>query len=230
MQPSDTKEQILNAAKSLFAQEGYRATSMRAITKRARVNLAAINYHFGSKEALLEAVFERHIKPINEVRLKRLKLIKDEARRLKRKPEVLEILRAYIEPTAHLKEVGKGGTNFGMLIGRAFIDPDETVRKIFLRLMKPVTQLMLELLGNALPELPKKVIFWRFHSVIGAVSIAMAIYKNPKFKSTKIASETKMDLFTDLLMAFTQAGMEAPMRKNISLLSGPPLESDNKKG
>jgi AcrR family transcriptional regulator len=213
MKHPDTKQRLLNAAKSLFAQGGYQATSMRAITGSAGVNLASANYHFGSKEALLEAVFERHIKPINEVRLKRLKGLKDESRRLKQKPEVLEILRAYIEPTVQLKEVGKGATNFGMLIGRAFVDPDETVRKIFLRLMKPVSQLMLELLGNALPELPKEVILWRFHFVIGAVSIAMSIYRNPKFKSTKITSEINLDLLADLLIAFTQAGMEAPMSK-----------------
>jgi AcrR family transcriptional regulator len=209
----ETKQQILDAAKSLFAQGGYRATSMRAITRRAGVNLAAINYHFGSKEALLEAVFERHIKPINEVRLKRLRVIKDKATRLKQKPEVLDILRAYIEPAVHLKEAGKGRANFGMLIGRAFIDPDETVRKIFLRLTKPVSQLMLDLLADALPQLPKKVIFWRFHFVIGAVSIAMSIYRNPKFRSTEIAPEINTDLLTDLLIAFTQAGIEAPMRK-----------------
>jgi AcrR family transcriptional regulator len=221
MEYPDTKRQILNAAKSLFAHGGYRATSMRAITKRAGVNLAAINYHFGSKEALLEAVFERHIKPINEVRLRRLKVIKDKATRLNQKPEVSEILRAYIEPTVHLKETGKEGASFGMLIGRAFIDPDETVRRIFLRLTKPVSQLMLDLLGNALPELPNKVIFWRFHFVIGALSIAMSIYRNPKSKSAKIASEINTDSLTDLLIAFTQAGLEAPTKKNIPL----PLET-----
>jgi AcrR family transcriptional regulator len=213
MKHPDTKQRLLNAAKSLFARDGYQATSMRAITGSAGVNLASANYHFGSKEALLEAVLERHIKPISEARLKRLKVIKDEARRQKQKPAVLDILRAFIEPTPHLKEVGKGRTDFSILIGRAFIDPDETVRKIFLRLTKPVSQLMLDLLGHALPELPQEVIFWRFNFVVGALATAMSIYKNPRFESMKLTSEANMESLMDSLISFAQAGMEASMRQ-----------------
>ena len=213
MEHPDTKQQILNAAKSLFAREGYQATSMRAITESARVNLALANYHFGSKKALLEAVLERHLKPLNEARLERLKMIKDEVQRRKQKPAVFDILSAFIEPIPHLKEVGEGGTDFSILIGRAFIEPDRTARKIFLRLMKPVSQVMLDLLGNALPELSKEAIFWRFQFVIGALTRAMIIYKNRRVESTEFNSKTNMDSLMDSLISFVQAGMEAPMRQ-----------------
>lgn len=213
MEHPDTKQQILNAAKSLFAREGYQATSMRAITRSAGVNLAAVNYHFGSKEALLEAIFEQHLKPLNEVRLKRLKEIRDEARRQKQRPAVLDILRAFIEPAPHLIESRKGRTDFSILIGKAFVDYDKAVQKIFLHLMKPVSQLMLDLLGNALPELPKEVIFWRFNFIIGALARAMSMYRNPRFESMKLTSEINMESLIDSLISFAQAGMEAPMRQ-----------------
>jgi AcrR family transcriptional regulator len=213
MKHPDTKQRLLSAAKSLFAREGYQATSMRAITGSAGVNLALANYHFGSKEALLEAIFEQHLKPLNEVRLNRLKVIKDEAEGRRQKPTVFDILSAFIEPTPQLKEGGEGGTDFSILIGRAFIEPDETAQKIFLRLMKPVSKLMLDLFGNALPELPKEAIFWRFQFVIGALTRAMFMYKNRRFESMKLTSKTKMDSLMDSLLSFTQAGMEAPMRQ-----------------
>jgi AcrR family transcriptional regulator len=213
MEHPDTKQQILNAAKSLFAREGYQATSMRAITRSAGVNLAAVNYHFGSKEALLEAIFEEHLKPRNEVRLKRLKEIRDKARRQKQRPAILDILSAFVEQAPHLKESRKGRTDFSILIGRAFIDSDKVVQKTFMHLMKPVSKLMLDLLGNALPELPKEAIFLRFQFVIGALARAMFIYKNPRVESMKLTSKTSMDSLMDSLISFAQAGMEAPMKQ-----------------
>ena len=69
---TDTKERILDAAEGLFADRGFPGTSMRDITQGADANIAAVNYHFGSKEALLLAVLERRIEPVNQARLARL--------------------------------------------------------------------------------------------------------------------------------------------------------------
>jgi hypothetical protein len=79
--------------------------------------------------------------------------------------------------------------------------------------MKPVSQVMLDLLGNALPELPKEAIFWRFQFVIGALTRAMIMYKNRRLESTEFNSKTNMDSLMDSLISFVQAGMEAPMRQ-----------------
>ena len=64
-QHTDTRERLLDAAKYLFAQRGVDATSLRHITAEAAANLASVNYHFGSKEALFRAVFVRRIGPVN---------------------------------------------------------------------------------------------------------------------------------------------------------------------
>ena len=69
---SATKEKILDTAERLFAEQGIGATSLRQIIGVAGVNLAAVHYHFGSKEALLEAVFARRIERVNRERLEML--------------------------------------------------------------------------------------------------------------------------------------------------------------
>jgi AcrR family transcriptional regulator len=75
-----TRERILRAAEELFMDRGFASTSLRMITARAKVNLAAVNYHFGSKEALIREVFERQLAPLNRARIVYLDQLEAEAR------------------------------------------------------------------------------------------------------------------------------------------------------
>src|SRR5258705_12892313 len=68
----NTKDRILGAAEELFAQFGFAGTSLRQVTSRADVNIAAVNYHFGSKENLVNEVFRRRMDEMSEQRLVRL--------------------------------------------------------------------------------------------------------------------------------------------------------------
>ncbi len=79
-QSPDTRERILDAAEALFVEHGFEATSMRMITGRAGVNLASVNYHFGSKEALIQEVFRRRLTWLNEARLNALERFEQETR------------------------------------------------------------------------------------------------------------------------------------------------------
>src|ERR1035441_873034 len=76
---TDTKDKILNAAERLIGEQGYAATSLRQIIAKAGVNLAAVHYHFGSKEDLLDAVVARKVTPVNEARIARLERVEAEA-------------------------------------------------------------------------------------------------------------------------------------------------------
>ena len=82
----DTRERILDAAERLFMESGYEGTSMRMITGEAGVNLAAVNYHFGSKEALLREVFRRRLNWLNTERLRALDLLEQQAQGAPLKP------------------------------------------------------------------------------------------------------------------------------------------------
>src|SRR5438874_13218778 len=77
--PCDTRSRILDVAEELFGEQGLDRVSIRDITRTARVNLAAINYHFGSKEELIAAVFERRVVPVNEARLAALDRVEKSA-------------------------------------------------------------------------------------------------------------------------------------------------------
>lgn len=167
---TDTKQLILDAAERLFAREGFHNTSLRAITGEAGVNLAAVNYHFGSKEALLDKVIARRLLPLNELRRTRLLRVREKARLEGRRPGVEETLRAFIEPTMQFRDSEPGAEDFMSLIGRALSEPDDTVRVIFVTHIKSIFYLLFEILCDALPSLSRDVVFWRLQFSLGALS------------------------------------------------------------
>lgn len=172
---TDTKQLILDAAETLFAKDGYPGTTMRDITGKAGVNLAAINYHFGSKQALLESVIKRRLLPLNQIRRQRLEEIKRDADEKKEKPDVEAVLRAFLEPTLRFTEEGAGSRAFIAIIGRAMSDPDDSVRKIFHKHIKAIFDLFFEMMSAALPSLSKDALFWRVHFALGSMQFTMRI-------------------------------------------------------
>src|SRR5262245_39243766 len=99
MNAGRTRERLLDAAERLFATRGFEATSLRDVTSQAKANIAAVNYHFGSKDALVRAVFERRL---GEVNRRRIELLDARGRG---RPDPEQILHAFIAPTfALMKE------------------------------------------------------------------------------------------------------------------------------
>jgi AcrR family transcriptional regulator len=104
MTTSDTKDRILNAAERIFAEQGLEAVSLRAVTTEAGVNIAAVNYYFGSKAALLQAMTQRHFAPVNVEQIQRLELLE-----MNRQELSLEaILRAYTMPIFAMFDAQRG--------------------------------------------------------------------------------------------------------------------------
>src|SRR3954447_14301780 len=109
----DTRSHILDVAEELFSEEGCDRVSIRDITKEARVNLGAINYHFGSKEDLIAAVFERRVLPANEPRLAALAALERVQLSAKKTPKLENILEAFIRPTVQCSlDTAKGAKAF----------------------------------------------------------------------------------------------------------------------
>src|SRR5260221_7638588 len=90
----ETRTRILNAAEELFMQHGFEGTSMRLLTTKAGVNLAAVNYHFGSKDALIEAVVQPRLDPLNLARMAGL----DQLQAANAAPSPQAIIPAFITP------------------------------------------------------------------------------------------------------------------------------------
>lgn len=210
MSRGDTKERILDAAERLFAREGFHGTSLRTLTGEAKVNLAAVNYHFGSKEALLEAVFERRILPLNKVRRENLEKVGQMAAKEGRRPGVRETLHAFIEPGLRFKKAEPGSKDFITLVGRAFAAPDDTVRKVLMRFMRPMFLLLFNTLSEALPELPQDVLLWRINFTIGAMAHVMHIKGKFRLGPMSFNTDCDTDSLIAMLVDFVTAGVMAP--------------------
>jgi AcrR family transcriptional regulator len=210
MSLSDTKERILDSSEYLFARKGFHNTSLRAITDRAGVNLAAVNYHFGSKEALLDAVFQRRLVPLNKVRRDNLEIVRETARQEGSLPGVEESLRAFIEPTLAFPKSGTGAEDFITLVGRAMSDPNDTVRDVFIRHIAPLFHLLFDILSEALPELSPDILFWRLQFAIGAMGHAICMAGKSYSLPEGVTPVSDVELLTAMLLDFVTTGMERP--------------------
>ncbi|MGM0524868.1 MAG: TetR/AcrR family transcriptional regulator [Pseudomonadota bacterium] len=163
-----TQNKILNAAETLFAREGFEQTSLRQITQEAGVNLASVNYHFGSKKALIQAVVARYMNvfmPALETQLKQL----DD------KPTItsLCVFASFKAPLLSLTQVHKRGTeHFLRLLGFAYSETQGHLRRYTQSAFGDVLQHLLSLLHRANPRLTEQDMFWRLHFVLGATVFA----------------------------------------------------------
>ena len=209
MSQPDTKQRILSAAEHHFARDGYHATSLRSITATAKVNLAAVNYHFGSKEALLEAVIERRLRPLNEIRLGQLEALLKQAEQLEELPVCRDILRTFIEPTLHLRQQGSETEDFVALIGRILAEPRGIAMSIFMHHMGPLMERLFQALSLSLPKLSRETLFWRLHFAIGSLSHIMRCHERHARVPEEISVDLPVDALVDLFLDFATAGMEA---------------------
>lgn len=164
-----TKERILDAAERLFARGGFEATSLRAITTEAGVNLAAVNYHFQSKDALLHAVIERRFGPVNRRRIEMLDEL--EARAGHGNLPLREVINAFVRPVLELARTD--ARCFAPMVGRVFIENEEFVDRFFRKHLAPIAGRFRRAFGRAVPEIPEVELLWRAHFLIGAMAHTM---------------------------------------------------------
>ncbi|WP_149193430.1 TetR/AcrR family transcriptional regulator [Luteimonas suaedae] len=164
-----TKERILGAAEELFAQQGFSGTSLRQVTTRADVNIAAVNYHFGSKENLVNEVFRRRMDDMSTQRLSMLRAAQEEH------PGVLEpVLAAFVEPALALAGDRNGGGAFIRVIARAYAEKNDGLRAFLSERYGHVQRDFARALAACLPELSKEELYWRLDFLAGALTYAMA--------------------------------------------------------
>ncbi len=168
-----TRDRILATAERLFMQHGFDGASMRRITAAAKVNLAAVNYHFGSKEALIQEVFRRRLHSLNQTRMDALDALEQEANGKPIKPS--KILDAFFGTLLRIAEQEpQGGPTFLKLLGRTLTEPTEFIRAFLADEYQSVLARYQEALFKALPNVPKSEIVWRFHFMLGATAYAIA--------------------------------------------------------
>jgi AcrR family transcriptional regulator len=162
---SDTKERIVRAAEVLFARDGYAATSLRGITTLAGVNIAAVNYHFGSKENLLGEILDRVVGQINAERLRLL-----EQAEVGEAPDVTEVLRAFLLPDLHaLERLRRRDPQLPRFVARMYIEGSDLMNQLMGRQFAQTRRRFSAAFRTALPDVDPDEIAWRLSCVVGIV-------------------------------------------------------------
>jgi AcrR family transcriptional regulator len=207
----NTKDRILDSAERLFARDGFEATSLRAITAEAGVNLAAVNYHFQSKEALVQAVIGRRMGPVNASRLALLDGY--EAAAGDSPVDVEKIMDAFLRPVVEM--VGSHAREFVPLIGRIYTEPGDFSARLFKQQFEPLAQRFFPALQRALPDVPHTELSWRIHFAIGALAHTMAGSKLLELMSGGRCQISDVEATLGRLKPFILAGLTAPVGNEV---------------
>jgi AcrR family transcriptional regulator len=209
----ETQTRILDVAEELFMQHGFEGASMRMLTARAGVNLAAVNYHFGSKDALIEAVFRRRLDPMNAARIAALEALDAAGRALS--PE--SIIRAFVgEGLRMIEDTRTGGRNFIRLLGRTYTEPAKQIRALIGQLYAPAMERFKAAFERALPQMPREELVWRMHFMFGTLSYTLAATDTVQLiAGCKPEDRYDAQLLEERLTAFLAAGLTAPLTNTV---------------
>ncbi|HET6633383.1 MAG TPA: TetR/AcrR family transcriptional regulator [Rhodanobacteraceae bacterium] len=199
---ASTRDRILVTAEQLFAERGFAGASLRRVTSAAGVNLAAVNYHFGSKESLIEEIFRLRLDALTARRLEALDAVAGAPG-----TQLEDVLAAFIRPALDLS-LAQGGGAFVRLLARAYADQDEHFRAFLSTNYGHVVKRFAAEFARLLPELPTEELFWRLGMISGALTYAMADFGMTRSK--RFDSRAHREHLADHLIDFGAAGLRAP--------------------
>ncbi|MEE8154343.1 MAG: TetR/AcrR family transcriptional regulator [Phycisphaerales bacterium] len=210
MATAETKQKILDAAERLFAEHGYAATSMRQLVNKAGVNLAAVHYHFQSKQELFIAVVERRLRPLNEQRMQLLNELEEAADG--KPPTVERLVAALIEPIFRLGDDAQD-VAWRKLIGRSRVEAGDHWR-IAGELHKQMFDRYVDAFRRALPEIPPRELAYRVYFLTGSVANALIDTRTMEVLGHGLARIGKNPrLLQKRVVALGIAIMEAPLSR-----------------
>ena len=212
----DTKARILDAAERLFAEQGFNDTSLRTITAEAEVNLASVNYHFGSKKELIRAVLARYL----EMFMPALELELDAVLRSDQTPSLQQVFQAFKAPLLQLTALRPEGTTlFMQLLGRGYTDVQGHLRWFITTRYGDVLALFTRAVQRANPTLNTAELFWRLHFTLGTAVFAMA--SNVALREIALADFGQHIQISDLIdriIPYLAGGVAAPIHSAELLL------------
>ncbi|MBU6249117.1 MAG: TetR/AcrR family transcriptional regulator [Xanthomonadaceae bacterium] len=169
-QAVETRRRLLEAAEHLFVEQGVEGLSMRQITARAGTNLAAVNYHFGSKETMLRELLSQRLDRLNEERLQLL----DACETAGPAPDCETILGILFVPAMQLGRDPQAGPAFLRLLGRVYSDASPFIRDHLRQHYRPIFGRFFEAFGRALPHVPRSELGLRLHFALKSLSGVLA--------------------------------------------------------
>jgi AcrR family transcriptional regulator len=200
----DTKGRILDAAEKVINEQGADKATLRMITAEANVNLAAINYHFGSKGNLVDEIFTRYIRPMEEDRIRRLE--KAEAEAGEAGPELETIIRCYLEPVLDFITKHPDHNHIFFQLHKPS-GSWERFRWQAYRLIEPGLNSFFKVLSRALPDIPRENLLARMAFMLSSISLLLNNYWIVWEFQTLFGLSFTPQKLVDELVAYTAAGV-----------------------
>lgn len=202
----DTATRILEVSELLFVEHGFEATSLRMITQQAEVNLAAVNYHFGSKDALFESVFMRRFTPLIASCLSELDAVEASGQ----VGTIEAVVMTFIRPCLALsRDPAGGGALFVRLLSRALVENHRLLRDALSREYSQFVERYVEAFGRALPEVSPQELPWRMHFAFSLMFNAFAGNDVLKiFRKNPVVTARDPDAIVRHLLPFVVAGLK----------------------
>ncbi|NMP33210.1 TetR/AcrR family transcriptional regulator [Thalassotalea sp. M1531] len=203
-----TKDKILDAAEELFAVKGFNGTSLREITSQAEVNLAAVNYHFGSKKELIKAVMSRYMNELAPNLEKALLAVYE-----KEQIDLKEVFTAFVQPLLSLNQFRENGTsNFLQLLGRGYTDSQGFLRWFLTTQYPNVIAYFVQAVQKAYPELTPEDMFWRLHFTMGTIVFTMSSSDALlDIAESDFEKQLEIEHLIEQVIPYIAAGVAAPL-------------------
>ncbi|GEA59923.1 TetR/AcrR family transcriptional regulator [Vibrio comitans] len=199
-----TKQKIIEVAESLFAEKGFKDTSLRAITSQANVNLASVNYHFGDKKTLIRAVLDRYLEEFMPQLEREL-----ESLDLRTNVSMKDVFNALKSPLTNLdKEFDRGASRFLLLVGRGYSDVQGHLRWFITTRYGHVLDRFTQAVIQANPKLDKETLFWRLHFTLGTCVFTMASSEALlDIANSEFEMNTDVEAMFEQIVPFLASGM-----------------------
>lgn len=206
MSPQTTKDRLLEAAEALTSEFGFAGTSMRELTQRAGVNLAAVNYHFGSKEGLFRELMVRRFAPINAERLERLDALESSG-----EPDLEEVLEALVAPVLALRiRDPHAARQLVEVVGRLSSAKGAHMQELIV-IFRQTSERFMAALRRCLPQLPEREQLWRLNGTIG-VMLGTMLDPHEFLQCGDDPDAEYQQRVLDDIVAFLAAGLRAPVQ------------------
>lgn len=200
MSQTDTVDRILNAATLLFAERGFAETSLRTITGMAEVNLASVNYHFGSKKDLIQAVFSRILKPFSLELDRSLDELERSSGDAVSTKQLIECMFASLLKAT--EEIGEDPQRFMRLLGLAYTQSQEHLRHYIVEDFGPIYHRFTESLSRAQPNVDPVKFYWRLYFMLGAGVFTLSSFDAIRsILNADFEADTSMDQVVELMVS-----------------------------
>lgn len=204
----DTKTTILDAAEALFAEHGYDGTSLRSVTARAKVNLAAVNYHFGGKERLATEVLLRRVGPINAERHRRLDALPS-------RPTMADVVRAFVEPVFPVQAgcvagPAAPGRDFCRMFGRMMAEQPPFLRAFLAGQFRELGHRFVACVRSTRTSIDPATAWWRLHFMAGAMAHTLLAGDGIAHLTEGLCDPDDAETTVEQLVAFVAAGLAGP--------------------